>query len=167
MPRVTLSGPLQGALGIISPLKLAGLATGEESLLSSANITNPKPNCFWLFKQLAPSALPLAKARAGSRRAARIAIMAITTSSSINVNPLEYERFDFILRIDAQEIYPLGQAWQALSYRLARQQKIRPKPEEKFSSSNVCAVTGVRMVTIAANPSWCRMDIFIYAFSSS
>ena len=87
------------ALGMISPFKLLGEITGEESLLSSENITNPSPNCFWLFKQLAPNALPLALAKAGNSIPAKMAMMAITTSSSISVNPFEYECFVFILNL--------------------------------------------------------------------
>jgi len=66
------------------------------------------------------SAVGKALARAGSSRPAKIAMMAMTTSSSISVNPLEYERFVFILSVDERRIYPLGQARQALSHRLAR-----------------------------------------------
>ena len=95
---------------MMSPFNLAGLITGDDSLLSSENITNPRPNCFWLFKQLAPSALPLALARAGYSIPAKMAMMAITTSNSISVNPLEYERIVFISRIDPDGHYTLGQS---------------------------------------------------------
>jgi hypothetical protein len=39
---------------------------------------------------------------------ARIAMIAMTTNSSINVNPLEYEWFVFISTIDAEGSYQLG-----------------------------------------------------------
>ena len=53
-------------------------------------------SCFWLFKQLAPRALPFAFANAGKSIPAKIAIMAITTSSSIRVKPFEDKRRFFI-----------------------------------------------------------------------
>jgi hypothetical protein len=84
---------------MISPFNLDGEATGEDSLLSSENITKPSPNCFWLFRQLAPSALPLALAKAGNSIPAKMAMIAITTSNSISVNPLEYEHFVFIFKV--------------------------------------------------------------------
>jgi hypothetical protein len=48
-----------------------------------------KPNAHWRipFMHCIRRALALADANAGSNIAARMAIMAITTSSSINVNP--------------------------------------------------------------------------------
>src|ERR1035441_2901571 len=46
------------------------------------------PQFFMFAAQLMVLALALALARAGNSRAARRAIMAITTSSSISVNPL-------------------------------------------------------------------------------
>jgi hypothetical protein len=48
----------------------------------------PKLICFKLLMQLARRAFSLARANTGNRMAARIAIMAITTKSSINVNAL-------------------------------------------------------------------------------
>ena len=46
-----------------------------------------RQNCRMLFKQAAPCALFLALARAGISSAARIAMIAMTTSYSINVKP--------------------------------------------------------------------------------
>src|SRR5439155_7029007 len=46
-----------------------------------------RPICFKLFTQEIRCALALAFARAGSSRAARMAIMAMTTSNSIKVKP--------------------------------------------------------------------------------
>src|ERR1051326_9014298 len=45
------------------------------------------PSCFWFDKQLICRAFSRAWAKTGKRIAARIAIIAITTSSSIRVNP--------------------------------------------------------------------------------
>src|ERR1700692_1648173 len=45
-------------------------------------------NCFWLLWQLASVALSLALANAGKSIAAKMAIMAMTTSNSIKVNAL-------------------------------------------------------------------------------
>ena len=72
---------------------------------SSATVTAPSlPSAYriqaswiWrkLFRQEMPCALALALARAGSSSAARMAIMAITTSNSMSVNALEDERLVF------------------------------------------------------------------------
>src|SRR5664279_57562 len=59
---------------------------GSLSLLSSGYILQASMICFSLLRHMIPSALVLALASAGSRRAARIAMMAMTTSSSISVN---------------------------------------------------------------------------------
>ena len=42
-------------------------------------------SCFWLLTQVIEWALSLARLKAGSSMAARMAMMAITTSNSINV----------------------------------------------------------------------------------
>jgi hypothetical protein len=57
---------------------------------------NTRPHCFRLFAQEALRAASRARARAGSSIAASIPIIAITTSSSINVNP---ERCPLIVTI--------------------------------------------------------------------
>src|ERR1700677_2716437 len=49
---------------------------------------HPKVNCFKLLRHLIPCACCLDLANAGSNNAAKIAIMAITTSNSIRVNAL-------------------------------------------------------------------------------
>src|ERR1700677_4678045 len=56
------------------------------SLLSLTYMVNANPSCFWLLRQLASVAFNLALAKTGSRIAARIAMIAITTNSSIKVN---------------------------------------------------------------------------------
>ena len=45
-----------------------------------------RPSCFMLDWQLARRALSLARAKAGNKMAAKMAMMAMTTKSSINVN---------------------------------------------------------------------------------
>src|ERR1700677_3307775 len=64
------------------------------SLLSLAYIVQASANCFWLLKQVDCVAFSLARANAGSNIAAKMAIMAITTSNSINVKPFFIAVFD-------------------------------------------------------------------------
>ena len=54
-----------------------------------------RQNCRMLFKQAAPCALFLALAGAGSSSAARIAMIAMTTSNSISVNAFFRQSFIF------------------------------------------------------------------------
>src|SRR6266571_5839819 len=61
----------------------------SKSELSSEYITQEIANCFWLLRQVVIVALSLARLKAGSSIAARIAMMAMTTSSSIRVNPAQ------------------------------------------------------------------------------
>src|SRR6266498_666220 len=56
------------------------------SLLSSSYRIQASPNCLPLFKHMMPWALVLALASAGNRSPARMAMMAMTTNSSIKVN---------------------------------------------------------------------------------
>src|SRR5438093_6545814 len=58
---------------------------GYESPLSVAKRRNDKPTCFKLFTQEILWALALALARAGRSSPARMAMMAITTNSSMSV----------------------------------------------------------------------------------
>src|SRR5512143_118455 len=58
------------------------------SLLSPAYIVAATPICFMLLWHCAALALSLALAKAGRSSAARIAMMAMTTSNSIKVNAL-------------------------------------------------------------------------------
>src|SRR5438552_19040327 len=51
-------------------------------------MTQARPSCFMLLKQEMPCALVLALLRAGTSIPARMAMIAITTSSSIRVNPV-------------------------------------------------------------------------------
>src|SRR5690349_542687 len=57
------------------------------SLLSPEYMYQPSCSCLRLLRQLMPCALVLALARAGKSIAARMAIMAMTTRSSISVKP--------------------------------------------------------------------------------
>src|ERR1039458_9053873 len=61
-------------------------SSGKVSLLSPAYMYWAKPHCFMSLVQLILWAFALALASAGSNSAARMAIIAITTSSSIKVN---------------------------------------------------------------------------------
>jgi hypothetical protein len=54
-----------------------------------------KPTCFKLDTQLIPWAFRLALASAGSSIAARMAMMAMTTSSSMSVKPV-FRATDFL-----------------------------------------------------------------------
>jgi len=69
-----------GLLGILSS------AAMSKSLLSSAYMIHPRASCLPLFMQLIPWDFVLAFPKAGKSIAARMAMMAMTTSNSINVN---------------------------------------------------------------------------------
>src|SRR5689334_21168441 len=71
---------------------------GNRSLLSSANIRKAMPVCFVLLRHLIWIALALAFDKEGRRMAAKIAMMAITTSSSMRVNPLLFREFGIVWR---------------------------------------------------------------------
>src|SRR5262252_2138636 len=60
--------------------------SGKKSRLSPAYILIARPHCFKLLAHCALTAAALALLKAGSNIAARIAIIAMTTSSSIKVN---------------------------------------------------------------------------------
>src|SRR5690348_7393200 len=55
------------------------------SELSLAYIIQPSASCFWLLRHVDCCARFLAEVKAGSNMAARIAMMAMTTSNSIRV----------------------------------------------------------------------------------
>src|ERR1700722_15738892 len=82
------AGKSQGSFPSFSP---AMMLRGRLSLLSSVYMCNARPNCLRLFMQLARLAFSLADASAGKSIAARMAMMAMTTSSSMSVKA----RFDF------------------------------------------------------------------------
>ena len=60
---------------------------GSQSLKSWKYICKAVPDCFMLEMQFAICAFRFALANAGNNMAARMAIMAMTTSSSIKVKP--------------------------------------------------------------------------------
>src|SRR4051812_25323022 len=68
---------------------------GRQSELSCVYIFNAKPHCLSLLQRVARCAAAFDRASAGSSIAAKSAMMAITTSNSINVNPRNI-LFDFI-----------------------------------------------------------------------
>jgi len=63
------------------------------SLLSPAYICHASCNCLTLLRHSMLFARALAVLKAGSSKAARIAMMAITTSNSIKVNPFFRQTF--------------------------------------------------------------------------
>src|SRR5436190_1723164 len=69
-----------------APPDPSGKLTGRVSLLSLAYIVKARVDCLRLFMQLVRLARSFALASAGSSIAARIAMMAMTTSSSMSVN---------------------------------------------------------------------------------
>src|ERR1039458_257199 len=71
---------------ILPPLKRL-VTHGKKSLLSPEYMITASPICFSLLKQLIASALSFALLSAGSSMAARMAMMAMTTSNSIRVKP--------------------------------------------------------------------------------
>src|SRR5437899_24192 len=64
-----------------------GLLGTSQSLLSWTYMVQASCNCLRLLRQTMACALAFARARAGKSKAARIAIMAMTTKSSIRVKP--------------------------------------------------------------------------------
>src|SRR5262245_46134623 len=66
---------------------------GTKPLRSPEYTSQAKPSCFWLLRQLTRWARAFAVDKAGSNNAARMPIMAITTSNSTKVNPLPHLGF--------------------------------------------------------------------------
>src|SRR5713101_6852295 len=75
------------ALDIVGPAEPSMLG-GRASPFSRTYMCHPNCNCLRLFMQAMDCALALALANAGDSMPARIAMMAMTTSSSMSVNPL-------------------------------------------------------------------------------
>src|SRR5262245_54929234 len=73
--------------GIIQLKPAPSRLSGNELLKSPAYILTAKPHCLQLLVQRVFSALAFARARAGSNRLARIAMIAMTTNNSIKVKP--------------------------------------------------------------------------------
>src|SRR5271170_808179 len=67
------------------------------SLLSLSYSVTPKEICLMLFRQVIWCAFSRDLARTGKRRAAKIAMMTITTRSSISVNPVKIRLLTFRL----------------------------------------------------------------------
>src|SRR3954467_12577630 len=76
------------------PLSVVSVSQGNLSEWSFENMRADKPNCFKLLIQLMRWARAFALASAGRSSPARMAIMAITTNSSIRV-----KAFDVFLRV--------------------------------------------------------------------
>src|SRR5262249_17495472 len=70
----------------------------------------PRPSCFICEAHCVRRALDLAEASAGSNNAARIAMMAMTTSNSIKVKPLTVHEDDFPFLAD-RIFFSLGWRW--------------------------------------------------------
>src|SRR5437763_6663519 len=73
-------------LGIIQLRSKPWLLSGNELFASPAYMVRASPHCLQLLAQSTLSALALAFARAGNNKAARMAMMAMTTNSSMSVN---------------------------------------------------------------------------------
>ena len=71
--------------------ELPAVPRGIMSSFSSANICIAKPTCFRSFRQIEDCPFCLALAKTGSINPAKMAMIAITTSNSINVKPLTGE----------------------------------------------------------------------------
>jgi len=85
----------------IFPVRESPRLPAKKPLLSPAYISQARATCLLLLMQLIPVALALALAKAGSNKPAKIAIMAITTSSSMRVKPEDVRLF-FILVISSK-----------------------------------------------------------------
>src|SRR5437667_5876533 len=73
-------------LGIIQLRSKPWLLSGNELFASPAYMVRASPHCLQLLAQSTLSALALAFASAGNNKAARMAMMAMTTNSSMSVN---------------------------------------------------------------------------------
>src|ERR1035438_1396333 len=79
-------GHVQSGMPLAS-VDTVALEKSNLSALSSVYMRQAKASCRLLFMHCTPCAFSLARDNAGSSSAARIAMMAMTTSSSISVNP--------------------------------------------------------------------------------
>src|ERR1700728_3076564 len=78
-------GRKSGLAGVSAPCAPSPPLNGNFVLLSPLYIVHASPNCFSLLWHLVPCAWDFDLARAGSSIAARMAMIAITTSNSIRV----------------------------------------------------------------------------------
>src|SRR5215471_5751884 len=76
----------------VTPGQVPVFKGGRDSPFSPAYIMNASPICLLLLTQAMPLAFSLALVSAGRSIAARIAMMAITTSNSIRVKPVAHLR---------------------------------------------------------------------------
>src|SRR6266704_1208013 len=76
-------------------------SSGTLSSKSSAYILNANPHCLLLLRHAVAWALDLALLKAGNSMAARMAMMAMTTRSSIKVNAREFQRWPRTLNLAA------------------------------------------------------------------
>src|SRR5579862_4671113 len=88
-------------------------------------------NCLWLLRQLVWMAFCLAWSSTGNSIAARMAIMAITTSSSIKVKP---RMFDFIFILAFLIIFNLTQTEKSQSDFSVTLVSDESKPQQKSSN---------------------------------
>ena len=89
---------IQPGFPVVASLVPQGMSppdSGNSSPFSSANIFSPRPIWRRFELQLVVHAFCLADESAGSSSAARMAMMAMTTSSSISVNPAREEATGF------------------------------------------------------------------------
>ena len=76
-------------IAILAAILFPVFAKAREKARQSSCLSNTRQICFWFDWQLACLAFSRARAKTGNKMAARIAMIAITTSSSISVNPGE------------------------------------------------------------------------------
>src|SRR5579859_1181535 len=88
---------LPGGLSATLPDRKSQSLEARMPLPSSAYICQPKSSCFSLLRQRTRWAFSLPRDRTGNKIAARIAMMAITTSNSINVNACFAFIFNFVI----------------------------------------------------------------------
>jgi len=95
IPVVRVTQIVQGQPTATRPVRGAGIGArgslpGPDQFVLIIICIQPqaKASCLWLFMQVMAWALILALLRAGSNMPAKMAIMAITTNNSINVNAL-------------------------------------------------------------------------------
>ena len=101
------------------------------------------PSCFRLERQLVLRAFSRARANTGKRIAAKMAIIAITTSSSIKVKPIS-----FVSWRDSFPTAPqLGAAPFALDYRYA----VGPNPHDAACSAPAALLHLVHPISVAAS----------------
>src|SRR5260370_3640470 len=137
-------------------------------MLSVANICNAMPHWRRLDKQLIDWAFALARLSAGSSIAARMAMMAITTSSSIKVKAICLLEFPFISTIKV--IMLTHRCYHSLPHRQAvKQEQLderRPGPVEPgaaVSRKNGPLIKDLRFCRIGPSRPWACCQIRPYS----